>query len=164
MTAMQAEMYRFASGKLEGMTLEHAMLRKAPKLYEMIKWARGKTHLGRLVAEFDRLRAKLRNAPVVRKCRHEGCSRAATHMTLPMGVDRCYLPCPHFWCKKHEPYDYDGISPKLRISLTEMGNFEKRNNRSAIHHAVLFALGIDKEPSRITESFARKFFISLDSG
>jgi hypothetical protein len=33
------------------------MLRKAPKLYELIEWARGEAHLWHLVAEFDRLRA-----------------------------------------------------------------------------------------------------------
>lgn len=156
-------MYRFKLGQFKGMTLEHAMLRKAPEVYEMTKWARGKAHLWRLVAEFDRLRAKLRNVPRVKKCRHDGCTRTATYMTLPLDVDHYYLPSPYFWCKKHEPSDYGRISPKLPISFDLLDSFEGKKNRTAIHRCVLYAIGIDKHRSSISETFAHNVFARLDS-
>jgi hypothetical protein len=60
-------MYRFKTGKFEGRTMEHVMLRSAP-LYPVVDWVRrelpNKPQLYVLADEFDRLRNLLRHAQV----------------------------------------------------------------------------------------------------
>jgi rhodanese-related sulfurtransferase len=154
-------MHRFKSGQFEGMTMEHAILRKAPAFYGMMAWAKDKPRLSHLVAKFERLRDKLREAPIVVHCAHLGCKRQPTRMTLPLGYDNYYWPDPDFWCRKHEPWEDERNSGKMRISLDVIDSFEEKKNRVAVHRAVLIALGI-KSRSKVAEKYARNFFANLD--
>jgi hypothetical protein len=133
------------------------MLRRAPDLYGMAKWASDKPHLFRLVQAFEYLRNKLSEAPIVVHCANSGCNRTPTTMALPLGYDGCYWPDPDFWCKKHGPSEDERNSGKLSISLDTIKSFDHKKNRSAVHRSVLIALGI-KSRSRITEKYALEYF------
>jgi hypothetical protein len=150
--------YRFKTGKFAGKTMEQVMLRSTPDLYRLVEWARDKPQLSHLIKEFEGLRTKLRDAPIVAHC-SGGCKRRPTRMTLPLGHDHYYWPDPYFWCRKHEPWEHHGISPMLLIHFDLLNSFEEKKNRTAVHRSVLIALGMKR--SRITEEFARKYFASL---
>lgn len=156
-------MYKFKSGPLKGMTVKMAVLRNPSHLYEVVHWAKRKElpQLVPVVAEFERLRKRLSHAAVVVRCSEHGCDRQPTAMTLPLDGRRCYLPLPYFWCRKHEPLEWDGISPKLPISLDSVDAVEDKKSRTAVHRAVLDAWGIRRHRARISERFAQDFFAGL---
>lgn len=152
-------MYRFKTGKFAGKSMEQVMLRNAPDLYEIAGWATDKPQLDSLLREFNHLRRALQEAPIVVSCAKSGCKRHPETMTLPIGPDRYYWPAPYFWCRKHEPWEKDGISPKLPIHFDTLDSFRDKKNRSAVHKSVLAAYGIKK--ASITERFASRFFANL---
>lgn len=152
--------YRFKTGEFAGKTMEQVMLRRAPSLYSMVKWAADQPHLHNLVEAFGRLRDKLSNAPIVVHCGRTGCKRTPVDMTLPLGYDGYYWPDPSFWCRKHGPPIDGEIHVKMPISFDTLTSFQQKKNRSAVHRSLLKALGI-KRPSRITEKFACDYFASL---
>ena len=115
----------------------------------------------RLVEEFERLRTKLREAPIVVRCAKGGCERTPTRMTLPLGYENYYWPNPDFWCRKHRPWEDERNSGKMPISFDTVQSFGRKKNRAAVHRSVLIALGITKR-SRIGEKYAHNFFANLD--
>jgi hypothetical protein len=139
------------------------MLRYTPDLYCRVDWARDKPRLFRLVREFEKLSATLRRAPIVVHCSKSGCQRTPNRMTLPLGYDRYFWPDPNFWCRKHEPWEHEGITVMMPISFDTLESFRQKTNRAAVHRAVLTALGITKHRSSISEKYARDFFANLSS-
>jgi hypothetical protein len=156
-------MYRFKHGKFKGMTMERSLLRDAPELYRVARWAKTQdvSHLAPLLSEFRRLRKQLRRAPILVRCEKRGCNREPKSMTLPLGADRDYLPSAHYWCAKHGPLENEGISPKLPISFDTIDSFDDRKNRRALHRVILRALGIVAPRRTISEKYARDYFSRL---
>ena len=101
-------MYRFRSGKFAGRTVEHVMLRSAPRLYAMMRWAkaelRNKPHLRLLVEECSRLQVTFQSAQISVRCANQGCRRRARWMTFLTDWTEHYLRLgPKYWCDKHGP-------------------------------------------------------------
>jgi hypothetical protein len=156
-------MYRMKSGKLKGMTMEHATLRRAPRLYGIAAWAEEQLdtnpRLGPLVREFRHLKNLLNRVRVKELCGEPGCKRRARWMTFEETYQG-YVPIPDMWCDKHGPPEDWGVSHKVAISLDAMNLFKTRAERKLIHKRVIRAWGI-KKGTRITEDFARHFFEAL---
>jgi hypothetical protein len=70
------------------------------------------------------------------------------------------LPDPYFWCDKHEPSDYAGITEKVPVHFDAIKLFEDKWGQRQICKRVRVACGIHKG-TRITEDFAANFFASL---
>lgn len=144
--------------------MERALLRHAPKLYRVARWAEDehKLHLAPLVAEFRRLRRKVRHARIVVHFADGGCKRTPTEMTLPLDYRRHFVPQPYFWCRKHGPSsEIEGVTVKLPISFDTIEACEAKTNRAAVHRSVLDALGIRRHRRGISEKFAHDFFANL---
>lgn len=158
-------MYRFKHGKFAGRTMEHVMLRSAPRLYSMAAWAANKPHLQPLVREFDRLRRALRQAAVKVECQESSCVRQPKSMTFALDWVENYLrPGPRYWCDRHGPpqnEEDDDESAKIPIHFDALRDRGDRRSKKAIHLGVLEGLGVNKRPSRITEKFAHRFFADL---
>jgi hypothetical protein len=155
--------YRFKTGPFAGKSMEHVFLRYATELYRKARWAKReqRPQLAALVAEFERLRRKLRNAPIVTRCAKSGCKHEPNRMTLPLGYDHYYWPDPDFWCRKHGPSEEDERnSGKMEITFDAIDSFREEKNRVAVHRSVLIGLGI-KRRHLITEKYAHEFFASL---
>jgi hypothetical protein len=160
-------MYRFKKGKFADRTMEHIMLRSAPRLYGVAAWAKEKVFdkpwLHPLLREFNRLRRLLWRAPVTVACSH--CKRRASRMSFYLDWVVGYLkPGASFWCHKHGPSknrdEEEEESPTipLHFDALKWAGYGDRQSQKAIHLAVLEGLGIKKKPTRITEAFARRYF------
>jgi hypothetical protein len=155
-------MHIFGSGDFEGLTIEQAILRDAPRLYEIMRWARDKRHPGlqNAIREFDILRAKLRNASITAECAQSGCQATPTSMTLPIDKYGCFHPTPYFWCDEHEPSETRGISPKYPIHFDAISRMKTKGDRESIFSRLKSVLGI-KPGTRISAVFAERFFAKL---
>jgi hypothetical protein len=162
-------MYRFRSGKFAGRTVEHVILRSAPRLYAMMRWAkaelRNKPHLRPLVEECSRLQVTFQNAQISARCANQGCRRRTRWMTFLTDWAEQYLRLgPRYWCDKHGPprgEEDDDESQKIPITFDALGDWKDKRSERAVHRGLLEAFGISKKPSQITEKFAHRFFESL---
>jgi hypothetical protein len=165
-------MYRFKTGKFADRTMEHVMLRSAPRLYVVAAWAKEKVgerpRLRPLLLEFNRLRRLLWRAPVTVDCWEGNCKRRASKMSFDLDwVERYLKPGASFWCRNHGPSRYpeeeEEESPAIPLHLDALkwAGYADRQSQKAIHLAVLEGLGINKKPARITEAFARRYFAKL---
>jgi hypothetical protein len=158
------DMYRFGFGRLKGMTMEHAMLTRTPRLHEIAAWAQEKVdtqpNLGPLVSEFRLLKKLLNRAKVKKRCGQTGCEKRARWMTFPVLMNRGFVMRPYLWCDRHGPTDYSGISQKVSIEFDSMDMFSTRGEKKTFCREVIAAWGVPKG-TRITESFARRFFMAL---
>jgi hypothetical protein len=168
---MASQTYRFTmqAKYFPGKTMEHAMLRSAPRLYRVADWAKravsDKPNLRPLLEEFRRLRKLLWCASVAVTCQRNKCKRTVRYMSFaPDWVEGYLRPGAHFWCRKHEPRrgpEEDGESELIPLHFDALTEHEHKKSQKAIHLAILEGLGIDKKPTRITEKFARKYFAKL---
>jgi hypothetical protein len=165
-------MYRLKTGKFKGRTMDHVMLRSAPRLYSVVDWARreltNKPQLYALVNEFDRLRNLLRHARVSVRCTKRACKRRARWMTFLTDWAEQYLRLgPRYWCDKHGPprgEEEDDESQKIPINFDALADWKDKRGRRTVHRGLLEAFGISKKPSQITEKFAHRFFENLQIG
>jgi len=144
------------------------MLRNAPRLYDLAEWAENsleeKPNLRKLVSSFHRLAERLRHAPLLVECDKAGCKRPVHWMTFALHwTERYLMPGPSFWCEKHElsGEDTGDESERLPVHFDAIKKYDSKRERRLIHRAVLEALGIKREPSRISEKLARAFFSNL---
>jgi hypothetical protein len=166
------QMYTFKTGEFAGRTMEHVMLRSAPKLYRKAAWAKEKVHekpwLRPLLLEFKRLRRLLWRAPVAVACDGGNCKRRASTMSFYLDwVEKNLTYGASFWCSKHGPVKYpdeeeeESPTMPLHFDALRQPGYGDRQSQKAIHLAVLEGLGIDKKPTRITEAIARRYFAKL---
>ncbi|MGA2630974.1 MAG: hypothetical protein ABSG54_12275 [Terriglobia bacterium] len=153
-------MYRFKGGENAGRTLTQVLLRDASIWVWFESWAEDKPALRKALKEFNRLRRKLRRAPIRAKCYGRDCKRRAKWMTLPLYYRGGYLPRPYFWCDKHEPWEESGISGKLPIHFDVVKVLKDKLGQKQIHRRIREAMGIPKG-TKITEKFAKEFFANL---
>jgi hypothetical protein len=137
------------------------MLRDAPRLYRVAKWAKDKPHLGRMVRDFDHLREKLRSAPVMNDCSESNCGAQVRWMTFPIAKNGDWGRGAYYWCKQHDPWRESRISEKVRVHFDAMENFKTDGDKHSVFFEVRRALGI-KKGAKITEEFAYRFFSELD--
>jgi len=156
-------MYRFKSGKLAGMTMQHAILKRGARLYGIAAWAEEQVdtnpRLCRLVREFQRLKNLLNCARVKARCEAPGCKKRARWMTFE-ATYQGYVPSPDMWCDKHCPPDDWGENHRTEIGFDALGLFKTKSERRILHKRLMRAWGIQKGV-RITEDFARHFFDAL---
>lgn len=158
-------MHTFLSGNFEGLTVEQAMLRDAPRLYEIMKWAHEKRilRLKNALQDFNILRQKLRRAPVTANCAQLDCQRAPCSMTFPVYRDGCNLPSPSYWCDKHEPLPKSGMSQKWLIDFDAIRLMTTMAEKETLFKELKLAFGIP-QGTRITKQFAHGFFANLEYG
>lgn len=154
-------MHRFRSGTFADLTIEQAMLRDAPRLYRVAKWAKDKPHLRLMVRDFDLLREKLYRAPVATDCSRNNCRAEVRWMTFPIARNGDWGRVAYYWCKQHEPWRESRISEKVRVHFDAMQNFRTDGDKHSVFIQVRRALGI-KKSTKITEEFAYRFFSELD--
>jgi hypothetical protein len=154
-------MYRFETGKFEGRTMEQAILRNAPAVYQRGAWAAenvgGKPRLAAMLGEFRRLRRLLCDAKCKSRCRESGSKRRPRWMTLEQ-AEGGYSPYPRFWCHKHEPSDYVYMSWKMRIELEAMRLFKELKYRKVLYK---FWRPWELKRYATTEAYAHLFFETL---
>jgi hypothetical protein len=153
-------MHRLKFGKFEGMALEQVMLRKAPDLYRIVKWAERKSIFQDMRDDFDELREVLTRARIHVPCCHDGCRKTAKWLTLRRFYRGGWVPDPYYWCDKHGPWESDGISPKFPIHFDTIKAVTDKRGQRTLHKHLREAIGITKG-TRITEEFARCFFAQL---
>jgi hypothetical protein len=154
--------HRFKSGKHAGRTVEQVLLKDPAFLYSVLgPWSDDKPHLGRLVREFHQLRDHLAEAKVCVRCSDGHCSRTPMTMTFPVDKHGELQPGPYYyWCKRHEPWEGNGISRKLPISLDIIQQVNRRSDKNSIGREIVRVCGLPLG-TRITERFAAKFFAKL---
>jgi hypothetical protein len=152
--------FTFRSGAFNGLTVEQAMLRDAPRLYDLAKWAKNKPNLGRMLWDFELLRRKLLKAPVTTNCAAPNCRNEALWMTFPIGKDGYFWRGPYYWCNRHEPWRESKVSPKVRVHFDAMRHFRTAGDKDAVFISVRRALGI-KKGTKITQEFAHRYFSKL---
>ena len=156
-------MYRFKSGKLAGMTMQHAILKRGARLYGIATWAEANVETNprfrKLVKEFYRLKNLLSYARIKVRCKESECTKPARWMTFE-ATYQGYLPLPDLWCDKHGPPEEWGVSERIRLGLEAMELFKTLSERKIVHREILQAWGICKG-TRITEAFANHFFDAL---
>jgi hypothetical protein len=156
-------MHTFHSGDFKGLTVEQAMLRDAPRLYEIMEWARKENipALKNALQDFANLRRKLRSARVTVNCAQRGCQRAPCSMIFRIYSDGCYLPGPSYWCDKHEPSQKSDTSPKYRIDFDAIKQMKTMAEKKLLFKQLKSAFGI-RAGTRITKEFAHRFFAELE--
>ena len=156
--------YRFKTGKLAGMTMEHALLRRPHRVYPIVTWAETevgeKPRLRPLVREFHRLQKLLNRAEIHARCTKTGCAKPARWMTLELATGGGYLPHPIVWCNKHGPGDPDFESQKMPIRCDRLNLFKTLREKRIFCRQIVRALGIE-EGTRITEELASEFFSKI---
>jgi hypothetical protein len=147
------------------MTMEHAMLARTRRLHEIAAWAQRQVdtqpNLSPLVSEFRRLQKLLNRAQVKKQCGETGCERRARWMTFQEAY-KGFLMSPYLWCDRHGPADDYGMSQKVSIEFDSMNMFSTRSERRIFCREVIAAWGVRKG-TRITESFAHRFFMALSN-
>jgi len=139
------------------------MLRNAPRLYEIMKWAR-EENLPRLkyaVQDFDILRRKLRHALITAHCAQRDCHQHPCSMTFPVDREGWCRPSPYSWCNKHGPSEKRKISQKYAIHFDVIMLMKTDAEKGIIFKELRIAFGI-KPGTRITNEFAHRFFANLD--
>jgi hypothetical protein len=156
-------MHTFKSGDFKDQTVEQAMLRDAPKLYDRIEWARRERipWLKNAVQDFDLLREKLRFAAITATCAQPGCGTTASYMTLPIDRKGSLHPSPYYWCDKHEPWERSGISEKRVIHFDAIKQMKTEKEKQDMFKEIRKSIGI-AVGTRITREFARTFFARLE--
>ena len=156
----QRQVYRFKSGRFAGKPMEQVLLQKPAELYCLVEWAERESILPRMQSHFERLRKKLEHVPSVAKCQGPDCKRGARWLTLPYSYPLGWLPQPYYWCDSHGPGETEGISQKFRIHFDVIPVVKDKWGQKEISKCVRQALGI-KKGTRITETFAKRFFANL---
>jgi hypothetical protein len=154
-----ANVYRFDSGKFEGLTIEQALLQNPADMYdlfrsEMRKYERypfTRDQFEPQAREFIRLWMSLCYAEAIWKCSESKCERVATSATFATIDLRL-----RFWCKQH-PRKTHLDSPKMLISMDNLRQFRTKRVRRFFAKEFRRALDIPTG-TRITERFAQKWF------
>lgn len=154
-------MFTFRSGPFSGLTVEQAMLRNAPCLYDLAEWAKNKPNLGRMLRDFELLRQKLRSAPVTTNSAAPNCRSEVLWMTFPIGKDGYFWRGAYYWCNRREPWQDFKISPKVRVHFDAMQYFRTAGDKDAVFISVRQALGI-KKGTKISQEFAHRYFSKLE--
>ena len=134
-------MYRFKFGKFKGKTMEQAILKNAPGMYRIAKWAERhldtKPYLRPLVEKFHQMELLLARADIRKRCYAPQCNKRAQWITADEGFSGRHVY--EFWCNRHKPLLEDNsISSKVPINFGSMSAF-----RTA------------KEELSVAQSFAR---------
>lgn len=156
-------MHRFRCGQFAELSVEQAMLRDAPALYEIVKWARREKieRLGGMIQDFEQLRRKSFRALITAQCTETGCTLPVHSMTLPVDREGWCRPSPYYWCDGHKPWERSGVSEKLAIHFDAITRMKTRREKELMFKELRIAIGIAPR-TRITECFARNFFAALD--
>jgi hypothetical protein len=156
-------MHTFRAGDFKDLTVEQAMLRDAPRLYGLMKWAHEQSISGlkNAVQDFDILRRKLRQAPVTAHCAQSGCQGTPCSMTFPVDKEGWCRVTPYYWCEKHEPWQRSGISQKYSIHFDAMRLMKTKFEKETIFRKLKIVFGI-APGTRITKEFARNFFAKFE--
>jgi hypothetical protein len=155
-------MHTFRRGDLKDLTVEQAMLRKAPRLYEVMDWARKNNipELRNAVRDFDNLRQNLLRAPVTAHCAQQGCQRTPFSMTFPLDKEGWCLASPYFWCDEHSTLEKRGISQKYKIHFDVISLMKTDVEKESIFKQLKLVFGIQLK-KRISVEFAHRFFAEL---
>jgi len=156
-------MHTFRTGKFQDLTIEQAMLRDAPHLYQIMDWTKDEdiTRLKNALQDFDILRKKPRQVRVTKECAQKSCHRTPRSMTFPIDKEGCERPAPYYWCDKHDPWERSGISEKYPIHFDVIRLMNTKYEKKSIFEQIKIVIGIVKG-TRITREFARKFFAELE--
>jgi hypothetical protein len=155
-------MHRFRSGQFEGLTIEQAMLRDAPALYDIVDCAQKNeiTRLERMVRDFQMLRQKLSRASIHATCAQVDCQSPVRFMTLPLGPEGWNRPRPYYWCDRHKPCERSGVSPKQAVHFDAIPQMKTKREKQIMFRKLKAVLGIPTG-AKMTEQFARDFFGTL---
>lgn len=138
------------------------MLRNAPRLYEVMDWARKNDILAlrNAIRDFDDLRQKLRKAAITAHCAQTGCQRTPCSVTFPVDKEGWCRPSFYFWCDQHSTWEKRGISQKYDIHFDVITLMKTDFEKESIFKKLKLVFGI-QSGKRITTEFARRFFAEL---